>query len=113
MDTGFLRRIFCAASSEHSDPQEGDRLEELYRRIPGTRDALDILDERLNAFGTRTDDICDELYRLTDTHEMQGFINGFRLGMLLSRELQEGWPSFSGSGWGDPTGAAPAAPRMS
>lgn len=107
MDAEFLRRIFCAASSERSDPKEGDRLEELYKRIPDTRAALDALDEQLSTFGARTDDICNELYHLTDTHEMQGFINGFRLGMLLSRELQEEWHSFPYSGRGDPAEAAP------
>ena len=84
MNTDFLRRIFCAAVSEKGYPKKGDRLEELYRRIPETRAALGNLDRLLmDSYGLRVDDISDGLFALTEAHEMQGFFNGFRFGIML------------------------------
>lgn len=91
MEKEFLRRVYWTASSEGSDPKKGDRLQELYQRIHETYTASEALDKRLGAFGISMDSVSDDVFHLAEVHEMQGFINGFRLGMLLSKELQEGW----------------------
>jgi len=101
MSTDFLRRVYCAASSENSDPLDGDRLEELYEHMPEPRTALDVFDKRLAGLGVNLDGASVELYDLTDAYEMQGFLNGFRLGVAMANELN--LPGLAAAGAASPT----------
>ena len=65
------------------------RLGSLYERLPGFGERYNNLHEKLVTLGVEkgVDSICDELDDLGEFREMQGFINGFRLGMTLRGEL--------------------------
>lgn len=89
METDFLRRIYWAASGECSCPTKGNRLNELYSHIPDVSAATDSLYKQTGQLGMNLDSISAELSDLVNAYEMQGFLNGFRLGALLSGELWE------------------------
>lgn len=86
MKKDFLLRLFYTVSAEEGQPRAGQRLNELYEFTPERLDVFDAIDSRLTALGVPQDAICNELTNLADTFERQGFINGFRLGMMLWEE---------------------------
>lgn len=88
-NTALLPLLFYEASSEHGSPSGDRRLNQMYERIPEVNDLLDVVGEKLIAVGVEkgTEAVCDELDALGEAREKQGFINGFRLGMMLREEL--------------------------
>lgn len=91
MKNDFLSRLFYA-SSEQGVPCDGRRINELYVLVPERFAAFDAIDNRLTTLGVPQDAICNELTYLVDIFERQGFINGFRFGMMLQEELTRGYP---------------------
>lgn len=87
MRTEFLTRLYFTVSSEMGQPSKGRRLNELYEFTPDVLGPSDAIDRRLSELGAPQDAICNELSALVNAYEKQGFINGFRLGMMLQEEL--------------------------
>ena len=84
MNYEFLSRLYCDCSDGSSSFAEMyDRLDEV-----GTAEAA--LSERMKDYPMSEQDEVGYLEAAVCTaYEKQGFINGFRLGLLMSRELKE------------------------
>lgn len=90
MNNDFLKRLYWACSSEESCFEAGSSLCELYERIPDVKRAGKGYRDCLAAIESKEKGKLDNfVYSLSDVREMQGFINGFRLGMKLAGELSE------------------------
>lgn len=90
MQKDFLSLLFYNASCDpHSSCRKDRLINNLYKRIPEADDLWGVVDKRLVALGVEkgSDAVCDELGALGEALEKQGFINGFRLGMMLREEL--------------------------
>lgn len=90
MQKDFLSMLFYNASCDTNSFCRKDRLiSNLYKHIPETNELWGVVDERLVALGVEkgSEAVCDELDALGEAREKQGFINGFRLGMMLREEL--------------------------
>lgn len=91
MKMDFLSLLFYNAACDLDSACSDDRkLGNLYEVIPDVRAALDRFDDKLVNIGVEagTDAVDDELWNLEECCEKQGFINGFRLGMMLRDELE-------------------------
>ncbi len=90
MNMEFLSCLYQAFSDESSHLKDGENLGELYQRISETDIADQILLAHLKAIEMgedMRDALNDCLYVASQAYEQQGFINGFRLGLMLMREL--------------------------
>ena len=89
MSNDILKRLYLACSSGVDCFADGRNLCELYERIAGVKPAEDAYRDYLATVEAEEKEKLDRLvYPLCDLREMQGFINGFRLGMKLAGELQ-------------------------
>lgn len=86
MNKEFLARLFYTASAEHGQPCKGRRLNEFYEQTPEINAMWAAVGSNLASCGVDMDSV-GELADLTEAYEQQGFINGFRLGMMLLDEL--------------------------
>ena len=90
MKTDLLERIFYSACAENGYPSEERRINQLYERMPQTKalwDPVEDLLEKTHVTSSVLDDFENAVAALADAFEQQGFINGFRLGMMLREEL--------------------------
>ncbi len=90
MSFDFLTRLYLICTTEWSDWAfyEGLNLGELYVRIPEVQKAEQAFSDALNKLSskkdrTKLDDLC---VKVSLAQEKQGFINGFRMAMLLCQE---------------------------
>ncbi len=90
MNTEFLTRLYWACSDQNRHLKDGLNPGKLYERIEDTENADHAFSDSLYA----TVSEINALSELEDLHinayiayEKQGFINGFRLGMLLREEI--------------------------
>ena len=92
LDMKFLTLLFNAACSESSIPHREHRIGSLYKRTSEAEASWDALNARMNALGFEdgVDRISPELNAFQEANECQGFINGFRMGMMLANELAAG-----------------------
>lgn len=95
MNIDFLTRLYWACTDIEMAGQSDLNLGELYQRTPDADSAEHCFNERLYAAELSTEDK-NKLGCLSGSvamaYEKQGFINGFRLGMKLARELCEDEP---------------------
>lgn len=84
----FLSILFYHASMEKSAPKEDRSLANLYERIPQTQTVWEPIESLIQGLEAETfNGIENAVAALADAFEQQGFINGFRLGMMLQAEL--------------------------
>lgn len=86
---GFLARLFYEARSEGGAPRADLRLSQMYKRMQITQDVWGPLEPLLKDhldFETLTD-VENAVSEIAGAHEQQGFVNGFRMGMMLRDEL--------------------------
>lgn len=91
MTFDFLSRLYKMSFIERSYPkQPQERLDPLYLRLPEAEDAFTGLFDVLEALGVDdvSGDITDAVTSLRWAYEKQGFISGFRMGMMLAGELK-------------------------
>lgn len=88
MKRDFLTRLFATVSAEEGAPSEAMALNQLYERIQETDDLWDPIERLLLELDVEElSDFENAVTALAEAFEKQGFINGFRLGMLLREEL--------------------------
>lgn len=81
----FLSRLYYACTD---DTAGAPPFAEVYEHIPEAKLADEVFGMRLERFPACDRDELNGLgIHLCLCYEKQGFINGFRLGMMLSREL--------------------------
>lgn len=84
----FLPLLFYAVNAECGAPNAPRNLNRLYRRTQSTKKALSSIESRLQEMGVCAEsDFMDDICDLAEAYELQGFANGFRLGMMLQGEL--------------------------
>lgn len=92
MNQDFIKRLYWACTDRDGADADGTRLFELYERTEEVKKVDHTFSEKLFATG-----LSDDEKRLLENidasvamaYEMQGFLNGFRLGMKLAGELRE------------------------
>ena len=94
MSYEFLRRLFTSCGEEPSNGfPEGTNLSELYEKIEETRKEDSAFTEVVEGTGLdfdakqKLEDACCDV---GNAHELQGFINGFRICAMLRGEVPEG-----------------------
>ena len=90
MKKEFLSRLYYACSDESSYYESGDNLGELYQRIADVDTADHLFSDKLGSAKLSADDreTLENCFNVACwSYEQQGFINGFRLGLMLAREL--------------------------
>lgn len=90
MKKEFLSRLYYACSDESPHYENGDNLGELYQRMADVDTADRLCTDQLNKakLDTDTRETLENCFNVACwTYEQQGFINGFRLGLMLAREL--------------------------
>lgn len=95
MNIDFLTRLYWGCSDTEMVAQSDLSLGELYHRIQDTGSADHCFSDTLYAMELSAKDkkLLDNLNgSIAIAYEKQGFINGFRLGMKLARELREDEP---------------------
>lgn len=84
----FLDLLFYAVSAENGAPSEGRSLSQLYIRTQQTLDAWNPVESLLQGQDMEKQDAFEHaVAMLADVFEQQGFMNGFRMGMMLREEL--------------------------
>ena len=84
----IISLIFYEASSEDSSPADDRKLSRLYKQTQLTRTAWTAAKALLLDLDTgRQNDVENAVISLADAFEQQGFINGFRIGMMLRDEV--------------------------
>lgn len=87
MDTEILKRLYMACSDDGPHYKAGLNLCELYENIPETGNAEDHFLHEVDAAGLPFDTLDKIMAASTEeniAYEMQGFVNGFRLGLRLA-----------------------------
>lgn len=88
-DKSFLKLLFYAASAESSHPRADFNINQLYERIQEVKDAWEPVNVRLEGMDAKeADGLSDDICRLLDAFELQGFLNGMRLGLMLRAEVE-------------------------
>lgn len=88
-DKSFLKLLYYAVSSECGWPCADLRIDQLYERIPETTAAFEPVNDRLERLDAKeADGFEDDICRLANAYEMQGFLNGMRLGLKLKAEVE-------------------------
>lgn len=90
MSAEFLHRLFWACTDVNGITV-GAELAELYHRLENAQKASQAFTQKLYAskLSKEEKNLLDDLSgSMIDAHEEQGFINGFRLGMMLAGELR-------------------------
>lgn len=90
MKKEFLSRLYYACSDESPHYESGDNLGELYQRMADVDTSDRLCTDQLNKakLDADTRETLENCFNVACwTYEQQGFINGFRLGLMLAREL--------------------------
>lgn len=90
MKLNFLSRLYYARSDEDRHSKDGTNLGELYQQIADVDTAEQLCAIQLEAAKLSADaqeTLESRVTAVCRAYEQQGFINGFRLGLMLSREL--------------------------
>lgn len=91
MSKEFLNLLFYAVNAECGAPNESRNLNQLYKREQSVLNALGHIESRLLSMGVCVeDDFENDIGKLLEEFERQGFVNGFRMGMMLRDELNIG-----------------------
>ncbi len=92
MKKEFLKRLYWACSDwDEGEDADGTMLSELYERIEDVKKADRAFSEKLYAAELSSNEkrLLENIGgSVSMAYEMQGFINGFRLGMKLAGELR-------------------------
>ena len=92
----FLQRLFVSCSAEGTMPfGDGLNLPELYNCIDEARSAEQAFLKIVESSGLEFDKAAKLEFACStvcDAYEMQGFVNGFRIGMAQAADLEIGKP---------------------
>ena len=94
MEYNFLRRLYLECTA-HMDDRDEFSFNRLYERMDDASDSDAVFSSRLRAFNLPSEiwgELNDMYANGIGAYEEQGFINGFRLGMLLAYEVGEPEP---------------------
>ncbi|MEL4861601.1 hypothetical protein AAEU42_10180 [Pseudoflavonifractor phocaeensis] len=92
MNKEFLERLYWACADESNVKADGTKLAEFYERIEEAENVSECFSKKVYALNLTVDekDLLETIGgEFALVYEKQGFINGFRLGMKLARELGE------------------------
>lgn len=93
MEYEFLRRLFASCSEEPDNGfRVGMNLSELYEHIEETKKQNDAFSRAIEFLDRKKQtELESASCEVGDAHELQGFINGFRLCWMLQRETATAW----------------------
>lgn len=92
MNLDFIKRLYWACTDRDGVVADGTRLFELYEHTGETGRVDRHFSEKLYATGPSDDEklLLENIdASVAMAYEMQGFLNGFRLGVKLAGELRE------------------------
>ena len=91
MNYEFLSRLYWACADENQMLGAGMNFSELYERTEEAGAALGAFDEYMKRYSVdEQNEVYDLKCDLFTAYEKQGFINGFRIAMMMGQELAKG-----------------------
>lgn len=88
MNYEFLSRLYWACTDMEQGLCDGLNLSELYQHMEESKSASDALDEYMERYSADEQNAVHSLnFNICNAYEKQGFINGFRIAMMMGQEL--------------------------